>query len=179
MPPEANPAHALFSVDWHAVLVPTVSVGEIVLRGSVTYLVLFFLLRLIRNRTAGGTGTTDLLLIVLIADAVQNAMASEYKSLSEGLVLALTIFFWAFFLDWLAWRFPSLRRLLKSPPAPVIQHGRLDRAVMRRELLTRADLLEELRKQDVHDISEVERACIESDGSLTIRLRRNGGRSEG
>ncbi|MCQ8241206.1 DUF421 domain-containing protein [Rhizosaccharibacter radicis] len=155
-------------VPWHDLFVPTIPIIEVVLRGSITYLILFFLLRLIRNRSSGGSGTTDLLLIVLIADAVQNAMAGEYKSISEGLVLALTIFFWAFFLDWIAWRFPVMRRILKSPPARLVHRGRIVQAAMRRELLTRADLMDELRKQEVHDLLDVESACIESDGSFTI-----------
>jgi uncharacterized membrane protein YcaP (DUF421 family) len=60
-------------IDWRSVFVPTVSVTEIFLRGTVVYIFLFFILRLLR-REAGALGISDLLLVVLIADAAQNAM---------------------------------------------------------------------------------------------------------
>src|SRR3954471_11146332 len=102
----------LFHLDFHSLISPEVALFEIVLRGSIIYLSLFFLLRLFRSRHAGETSISDILLITLIADAVQNAMASEYRSITEGLTLALTIFFWALALDWLAFRFPFARRWL-------------------------------------------------------------------
>ena len=75
------------------------------MRGSLMYLVLFLLLRvLIRRRWA--LSMTDLLLIVLIADAAQNGMAGEYRSISEGVVLCGTIVGWSLLLDWLAFHVP-------------------------------------------------------------------------
>ena len=76
---------ALLQIDWKAVFVPTVSLLEIVLRGTLVYLLLFFVLRVLR-REAGALGISDLLVVVLIADAAQNAMGSEYKSVTEGAV---------------------------------------------------------------------------------------------
>src|SRR3569833_2239733 len=98
-------------MDWRSVFVPTVPLLEFILRGTVIYLFLFFMLRVSRRET-GGMGISDLLVVVLVADASQNAMASEYKSITEGLVLVATIAFWDFFLDWLGYRFASVERLL-------------------------------------------------------------------
>jgi uncharacterized membrane protein YcaP (DUF421 family) len=58
----------------------------------------------------------DLLLLVLIADAAQNAMAGEYHSISKGLVLCGTLFGWNFLLDWLAYRYDWVARLLECFP---------------------------------------------------------------
>ena len=74
------------SIDWHAMFVPTVSLLEIVLRGSAVYLSIVALMRLFR-REAGTLSTTDLIVVVLVADAAQNAMAADYHSITEGLVL--------------------------------------------------------------------------------------------
>jgi len=63
---------------------------------------LFFLLRLLR-REGGQIGIADVLVVVLVADASQNAMASDYKSITEGIVLVATIAFWDYFLDWLGY----------------------------------------------------------------------------
>src|SRR5215212_8635572 len=97
----------LLTIDWRAVFVPTVSLLEIVLRGTVVYLLLFFVLRLLR-REAGALGISDLLVVVLIADAAQNAMSSEYKSVTEGAALVGTIIAWDYALDWLGYTFPPL-----------------------------------------------------------------------
>lgn len=77
-------------IDWRSIFLPDVSVVEIVLRGSLMYLAIFVLLRLVLKRQIGTLGTTDLLLITLLADASQNAMAGEYKSVPDGFVLVGT-----------------------------------------------------------------------------------------
>jgi Predicted membrane protein len=105
----------LFQIDWNAVFVPTVSLLEIILRGTLIYLLLFAVLRLLR-REAGGLGIADVLVIVLIADASQNAMASDYKSITEGGILVATIVFWDYALDFLAYHFPRFSTL-SSPDA--------------------------------------------------------------
>lgn len=107
----------LLNIDWKSVFVPTVSVLEIMFRGSVIYLSLFALMRFGIKREAGTLGIADLLVVVLIADAAQSAMASEYKSITEGLALVVTLIFWNYFLDWLGNRLPGFRRFLR--PAPI------------------------------------------------------------
>src|SRR5205085_2257980 len=97
---------------------------EIVIRGTIVYLVLFMLFRFIVKRQTGGLGISDLLVIVLIADAVQNAMAGEYKSITDGLILAGTIIFWNVTLDWLAFHFPAVRRYISPPPLLLVKNGR-------------------------------------------------------
>jgi len=109
-------------IDWASVLMPSLNVGEIILRGSVVYLFLLILLRILR-RGAGTIGISDLLVIVLIADAAQNAMASEYKSITEGLILVTTIVSWDYFLDWLGYKFPAIRHLLRPAPSLLIKDG--------------------------------------------------------
>jgi len=76
-------------------------------RGSVLYNALFILLRFIRKRQAGALGISDLLLITLLADASQNGMTGEYKSLSDGIVLVSTIIFWNYAFDWLSFKSPN------------------------------------------------------------------------
>src|SRR5689334_6028553 len=94
------------SVDWTAMLTPSGSLVEIVIRGTLMYLGLFIILRVILKRQSGGLSVTDLLLVVLIADAAQNGMAGEYKSVPEGLLLVATLVFWNFALDWLGYHWP-------------------------------------------------------------------------
>jgi uncharacterized membrane protein YcaP (DUF421 family) len=157
----------LFQVDWKSLFVPTTSVAETFIRGTVVYLLLFFVLRFLRRET-GAIGITDLLVIVIIADAAQNAMAGEYKSITEGVVLVATIAFWDYTLDWLGYRFPWMQRLLRAAPLPLIKNGRMLRRNMRQELITEEELMSQLRQQGVENVGDVKKAYLEGDGRISI-----------
>src|SRR4029079_17579479 len=94
------------NIDWNSIFVPDTPFVEIIVRGTVMYLSLVFLLRIVLKRQTGTLGMTDLLLITLLADASQNAMAGEYKSLPDGIVLVVTIISWNYFFDWLSVKSP-------------------------------------------------------------------------
>jgi len=86
------------TIDWRTMFVPTGSVFELVLRATVMYLLILAGFRVFR-REAGSLSVSDLLVVVLIADAAQNGMAGEYKSLTEGAIVVSTIFAWNYILD--------------------------------------------------------------------------------
>ena len=157
----------VLAIDWRAAFVPTVSLLELILRGSALYLTILVLLRLFR-REAGAMGTADLLVIVLVADAAQNAMAAEYKSITEGIVLVATIFAWNYALDWLGYRYRWVYRLLHPAPLLLVKDGRVQRRNLRSELLTLDDLLEQLREQGIDDVGQVKRCYLEADGHLSV-----------
>ncbi|AFL88438.1 putative membrane protein [Terriglobus roseus DSM 18391] len=163
----------MLNIHWHDMFVPTFSPLEIVIRGSLIYLALFAFLRIARSRHAGQMGLADILVIVLIADAVSNGMASEYRSIPEGLILAGTIFFWSFVLDWLAYHVPAIRPLIESGPRCLIRHGVLQVNAMRHELLTRDDLMSMLRERGIEGCQNVKRAYIEGDGALSVICYKN------
>jgi uncharacterized membrane protein YcaP (DUF421 family) len=155
-------------MDWKSLFSLDVPLFEIILRGSVIYLSLFILLRVVLKRQAGSLGMTDLLLITLIADASQNAMAGEYRSIPAGIILVSTIIFWNFALDWLSFRFPWFNRLTESPPLPLIKDGKLLRRNMRRELITEDELMSQLREQGLDDVGTVKEAFMEPDGHISV-----------
>jgi uncharacterized membrane protein YcaP (DUF421 family) len=155
-------------VDWAKILAPDTPLLEIFVRGSVMYVGIFVLLRLFRRREAGTISVSTLLVTVLIADAAQNAMATDYKSLPDGLLLVATIVFWSFALDWLAHRFRPFRRLVHPPPLPLVKDGRMIRQNMRRELLTEDELMSQLREQGIKKLDDVKEAFVEGDGSISI-----------
>jgi uncharacterized membrane protein YcaP (DUF421 family) len=105
------------------------------------YFVLFGLMRLVLKRQAGGIGTTDVLVIVLLAEVAGNGFGAEYKSVVEGTILIVTILFWSYALEWLAHRFPAMERFLHPPPLLLIENGKMLRKNMRAELITQEELM--------------------------------------
>lgn len=154
-------------INWHEMFVPSVSLVELFLRGSVMYLLILGLMRVFR-REAGSLSIPDLLVVVLVADAAQNGMSAEYRSLSEAVVLVGTIFLWNFVLDWVAYRSKVMYRLLHAAPRPLIKDGRILIRNLRAEMLTMDDLLSQLRQQGVADVHEVQRCYIEPEGHISI-----------
>ena len=155
-------------MDWKSIFSLDVPLFEIILRGSVMYISLFILLRVVLKRQAGSLGMTDLLLVTLIADASQNAMAGEYRSLPAGIVLVSTIIFWSYAFDWLNYRFPWFSRLTEPPPLPLIKNGKLLLRNMRRELITEEELMSQLREQGLDAVGKVKEAYMESDGHISV-----------
>jgi uncharacterized membrane protein YcaP (DUF421 family) len=162
-----NTMHLFLWIDWDSAFVPTASVWEYVLRGSIVYLFLFLLFRMLR-REAGGLSITDVLYVVLVAEAASNAMVGESKSVTEGLILVGTIAFWNYFLDWLNYRFPGLRPYLDPPALPLIKNGKMLRQNMKKELITEDELLGQLREQGVEEVQEVKWCYLEGDGQISV-----------
>jgi uncharacterized membrane protein YcaP (DUF421 family) len=156
------------TLDWHKLLVPDQPILDGVIRGTLVYLMLLFIFRFLLRRRARGLAMADVLVVVLIADASQNAMGSEYKSVTEGAILVLTIVCWDIFVDWLSDRVRWLRALLRPPPLPLIKNGSILRANMRQEMVTPDELFSELRKQGFEDPRAIREAYLEADGTVSI-----------
>ena len=164
----------MFEIDWQALFVPSGSLAEIFIRGTVIYLLLFAALRFLPRRTAGALAPSDILVLVIIADAVQNAMAGEYHSITEGVLLAATIFGWATFIDWLDYRFPRWH-IGSAREVQVIRDGEILWNNLEREQVSEEELMSELRQQGLDSTRDVIAAFIEGDGHFSI-LKRGGQR---
>jgi uncharacterized membrane protein YcaP (DUF421 family) len=158
----------LFLIEWGELVIPTHSLAEIVLRGTVMYLSLFVILRFVMLRQSSTIGIADILVIVVIADAAQNGFAKEYKSITEGVVLVLTIVLWDICLNWLSYRFKIFERLLAPPPLPLIENGRMNRRNMRKELITEEELRSQLRQQGATEFQEIKLASLEANGEISV-----------
>lgn len=156
-------------VDLGKILLPDTPLLEIFIRGTLTYLVLFAILRITMNRSSSSIGMTDLLVIVLIADAAQNAMADDYSSWTDGILLVATIVGWAYGLDALAYRFPrTLGRWVHPEPKTLVRDGRKVQENLDRELISDEELMTQLRLQGVKELAEVEQAAMEGNGEVSV-----------
>lgn len=161
--------------DLHALFGLSLAPAEIVLRGTAVYWFLFLLFRFVLRRDTGAMALTDVLLLVVIADAAQNAMAGEYTSVTDGVLLVSTIAFWNYLLDWAAYRWPPVRRFVEGDPLPLVTDGKLHRRNLRRELITMDDLMAALREHGIEDIAQVRRVQMEKDGEISVIERESPG----
>jgi uncharacterized membrane protein YcaP (DUF421 family) len=161
----------LITVDWRELFVPTHSVAEMIIRGTIMYLGLFLIFRFVIGRQSSAIGLTDILVIVIIADAAQNAFSKEYRSITEGIVLVLTIVLWDFVLDWLAYHIRFFAWLVRQSPLPLIKNGKMLRRNMRQELISADELRSQARQQGIAEIEDVEAACLEPNGEISFIKR--------
>ena len=158
----------LFGSEWHKLFLPSAPIAQLLVRGSVTYLGLFATLRFILKRQSGAVSITDMLLIVLIGSAVQNGMNDDYHSITDGLILVVTIIFWNYALDWLGYQFPGLQPYVHPPQLQLMQDGRIQWQNMRRELITEGELRSQIREQGIEDMDQVKDVYLEGDGKFSI-----------
>jgi len=159
------------TLDWSGMFGLSVPPLELIIRGSAMYLLLFLLFRVVVRRRVGAVGMADILVLVIVADAAQNAMSGEYKSVTDGAILVGTILAWDMLIDWLNYRVPALRGWLEAPPLLLVRDGRIIRRNLRHEFVTEDELKAKLREKGVAEISEVREARMESDGEVSVLKR--------
>jgi uncharacterized membrane protein YcaP (DUF421 family) len=145
-----------------------VSIPELMLRGTLVYWLLFLIFRFILRRDVGAVGIADILLLVIVADAAQNAMSGGYDTFSEGAVLVLTIVGWNWLLDMLSYRYTWARRFASPRRLTLVKQGTPQRKNMRSEFITMEELDEKLREQGIENISAVKVAYLEGDGQISV-----------
>lgn len=155
-------------MDWSELFGLSVSPWELIIRGSAMYLFLFLLFRVVVKRRVGAVGMADILILVIVADAAQNGMAGEYRSITDGFILVATLVGWNMFIDFLTYRFPRLQDVLEPPPLLIIENGRVLWKHLRQELMSDSELKSKLREHGVTDSREVAKAYMESDGQMTV-----------
>ncbi len=141
---------------------------ELVVRGSVMYWLLFAIFRFMLRRNVGSLGIADVLLLVLIADSAQNAMAGGYDTITEGALLIGTIAGWNYLLDWASYRFAAVRRFAEAPPLLLVSKGRILRHNLHKELVTLEELMSKLREKGLENVASVKAAYMEGDGQVTV-----------
>ena len=146
---------------------------ELIARGTAMYWFLFLLFRFVLRRDVGSIAIADVLLLVLLADASQNAMSGGYETISDGIVLVLTIAGWNWLFDWLAFRSAWVRRVLEPKPLTLVSAGKPNRRNLRKEMISNDELMAALREQGVERVEDVKLATMESDGIISVV--KNGG----
>jgi len=141
---------------------------DIVVRTAVIYLTLLVLLRLTGKRQVGQLTPFDLLLLLLLANAVQNAMVGPDSSVPGGLIAAGTLFALNALVAWLVRRNRGTATLVEGTPTLLIRHGEVLTQNLHHEGITEEDLIRALREHGVDDVKSVRAAILEVDGSISV-----------
>lgn len=155
-------------INWAELFTFSMPVAEIIVRGTAIYWFLFLIFRFLIRRDVGAVGVADILILVIVADASQNAMSGEYTSIVDGFVLIFTLIGWNILFDWMSFRYPWFRRFAEAKPLCLIRDGRLLKANMKKELLTEEELWSRLRQHGIESLRQVKRADLEHDGDISV-----------
>jgi uncharacterized membrane protein YcaP (DUF421 family) len=141
---------------------------EIIVRTAVVYVVVLFLLRVAGKRELGQMSPVDLVVILVIANAVQNAMTGGDNSLIGGVIAATTLVAMNTLFARVGHRVPYLEHLFESQPTPLVRRGKLIKRNLERENVEEDELLMAAREHGIEDMSGVDSAYLERDGSISI-----------
>jgi uncharacterized membrane protein YcaP (DUF421 family) len=143
-------------------------VWEYLLRAVIVYVVLLGMIRLSGKRTMGQFTPFDVLLIVLLGNAVQNALLGKDTSLIGGLLLAAVLIAMNWITGFLSARSRRAERLIEGEPVVLAQDGKLFEDRLKRELVSRNDFDEALRQNGELALEDVRYAILETDGAISV-----------
>ena len=146
----------------------TISPANLAVRAVCVFLFVVVLLRISGKRQMGQMGATEFVAILLISNAVQNAMNGGDNSLVGGLFLAAVLIFVSWLISVLTFRYTFARTVFEGTPTLVIHKGVVLEKNLAKERLTHVDLKTLLRKQGIHSFTDVVTGVLESDGSLSV-----------
>ena len=141
---------------------------SIVARTVIVYVALLVGLRLAGKRGLGQMTPFDLVVILLVANAVQNAMVGPDTSLTGGLIAAGVLIVGNYGVAEARERLPWLRRAVEGMPTLLINDGKFISQHLRREGLDEDEVLMAIREHGVADVKDVRMAVLETDGSISI-----------
>ncbi len=141
---------------------------DVVARSAIVYLVLLGLLRLGGKRQVGQLSIADLVLILLIANGVQNAMVGENTTLIGGLVAAGTLILIDLAVDKAQQRSERVRSVLEGEPRILIRDGVVLTRAVQQEGIATGDLMSAIRQHGVADVEGVSMAVLETNGSISV-----------
>src|SRR5919197_384480 len=141
---------------------------DIVLRGIVLFVFVSFVMRIVGRRELSSLGAIDLVLLIVLGDAIQQGLTQDDYSLTGAMIAVSTIALMQVGLSYLGYRFRRLRPVLEGEPIVIVQDGRVIERNLHRDRLTVDELLEEARQQQIGSLDEVAWAVLEPNGKVSF-----------
>ena len=144
---------------------------EFVLRGLLVYGFLLITLRLTGKRQVGQLATFDLVLLLVLSNAVQNSMNAGDNTVAAGFILVATLLAANGLMSWLTWRSKRAEILLEGRPQILVHHGVADPAMLASERITHHELMSAVRQAGLADLAQVHVAILETNGRINVIAR--------
>jgi uncharacterized membrane protein YcaP (DUF421 family) len=144
---------------------------EFVLRGLLVYGFLLVMLRLTGKRQVGQLAPFDLVLLLVLSNAVQNSMNAGDNTVSAGFLLVATLLGVNGLMSWLTWRSKKAEILLEGRPQILVHNGAVDEAMLASERITQHELMAAVRQAGISDVAEVRVAILETNGRINVIAR--------
>jgi uncharacterized membrane protein YcaP (DUF421 family) len=141
---------------------------KIIFSSVSVYLFIIIAIRLFGKKELAQLSVFDLVFILLISNAVQNAMVGSDSSLIGGLIAAGSLFIVNYLFKYIAYKFPKFGKIVEGGPLMLIYHGKLKRDNMIKAKLSLDEIEESVREHGVRSIDEVDLAVLEMDGNISI-----------
>jgi uncharacterized membrane protein YcaP (DUF421 family) len=142
-----------------------------VLRACAVYFVLLGMIRLSGKRTMGQFTAFDMLLVVLLGNAVQNALLGGDNSIAGGLLLAATLIALNGMVGLVSARSDRIEALVEGTPVLLAHDGKVYKDVLRRELVSRQDFEKAMREAGIEGVDDIRLAVLETNGHITVVRR--------
>jgi uncharacterized membrane protein YcaP (DUF421 family) len=156
-----------------------VSWWHLILRSAIVYVFLIGLLRLTGKRQVGQLAPFDLVLLLVLSNAVQNSMNGGDNSIQGGLISATTLVVLNYVVGIATFRSKKLERIIEGRPQVLIHNGKLFEDVMARAQLTHHELQGALRQAGCSCVEEVRSAVLENNGAISVLMRKHGDGDDG
>jgi len=140
-----------------------------VLSAAAVYLILMVLFRVTGKRTLAQVTTFDLVLLLIISEATQQALIGEDFSITQAFIVIMTLVVLQRASDYLTWRFAWFRRWTESEPAVLVRHGVPEEKALRHYRLSLDDVLTAAREQHgLRSFDQVDWAVLENSGGISV-----------
>jgi uncharacterized membrane protein YcaP (DUF421 family) len=141
---------------------------DLVLRAFATFVFVFVLTRVIGRRELSSLQPFDLILLIVLGDALQQGLTQDDYSLTGAFLVVGTLALLQVIVSWANWRFPWARGVLEGEPVIVLEDGKPIDRNLKRERLTLDDIAEEARKQSIAHLDDVRYAVLETTGQISF-----------
>lgn len=144
---------------------------EFVLRGIIVYVFLLVLLRTTGKRQVGQLAPFDLVLLLVLSNAVQNSMNGGDNSITAGVLLSVTLVGLNGLIGWATWKSKRIEALVEGRPQLIIHNGVVYQDVIDKARLTHHEIEAALRASGCGSIADVQFAVLENNGQITVRVK--------
>ena len=141
---------------------------DIALRAVFLYAFVVFLLRVMGRRELSSLTAVDLVLLIVLGDAIQQGLTQDDYSVTGAVIAVSTIAVMQVGSSYVSYRSTRARRVLEGEPIVIVQDGKLIERNMKRERLTKGDVAEEMRAQQIAKVEDVEWGILESNGTMSF-----------